>query len=77
MSMNNPFLKSEDGVLYTKDGLVLLAYPAGKPDKYYKVKDGVKFIAGGAFAGADNLEEIELPRGVFPWRNMLLRGVDI
>ena len=65
VSMNNPFLKSEDGVLYTKDGLVLLAYPAGKPDKYYKVKDGVKFIAGGAFAGADNLEEIELPRGVF------------
>ena len=56
VASDNPFLKSVDGVLYTKDGLVLLAYPAGKPDKYYKVKDGVKFIAGGAFAGADNLE---------------------
>lgn len=74
VSMNNPFLKSEDGVLYTKDGLVLLAYPAGKPDKYYKVKDGVKFIAGGAFAGADNLEEIELPRGVFSVEEYAFKG---
>ena len=74
VSMNNPFLKSEDGVLYTKYGLVLLAYPAGKPDKYYKVKDGVKFIAGGAFAGADNLEEIELPRGVFSVEEYAFKG---
>ena len=74
VSMNNPFLKSEDGVLYTKDGLVLLAYPAGKQDKYYKVKDGVKFIAGGAFAGADNLEEIELPRGVFSVEEYAFKG---
>lgn len=74
VSMNNPFLKSEDCVLYTKDGLVLLAYPAGKPDKYYKVKDGVKFIAGGAFAGADNLEEIELPRGVFSVEEYAFKG---
>lgn len=74
VSMNNPFLKSEDGVLYTKDGLVLLAYPAGKPDKYYKVKDGVRFIAGGAFAGADNLEEIELPRGVFSVEEYAFKG---
>ncbi len=74
VSMNNPFLKSEDGVLYTKDGLVLLAYPAGKPDKYYKVKDGVKFIAGGAFAGADNLEKIELPRGVFSVEEYAFKG---
>lgn len=74
VSMNNPFLKSEDGVLYTKDGLVLLAYPAGKPDKYYKVNDGVKFIAGGAFAGADNLEEIELPRGVFSVEEYAFKG---
>lgn len=74
VSMNNPFLKSEDGVLYTKDGLVLLAYPAGKPDKYYKVKDGVKFTAGGAFAGADNLEEIELPRGVFSVEEYAFKG---
>ena len=74
VSMNNPFLKSEDGVLYTKDGRVLLAYPAGKPDKYYKVKDGVKFIAGGAFAGADNLEEIELPRGVFSVEEYAFKG---
>lgn len=74
VSMNNPFLKSEDGVLYTKDGLVLLAYPAGKPDKYYKVKDGVKFIAGGAFAGADNLEAIELPRGVFSVEEYAFKG---
>ena len=65
---------TKDGVLYTKDGLVLLAYPAGKPDKYYKVKDGVKFIAGGAFAGADNLEEIELPRGVFSVEEYAFKG---
>lgn len=65
VASDNPFLKSVDGVLYTKDGRVLLAYPAGKTDKTYKVDAKVKYIARGAFAGAVNLEKIELPKGLF------------
>lgn len=61
----NSCLKSVDGVLYTKDGRVLLAYPAGKKDRTYRVPAGVRYIADGAFAGAENLQEITLPKGLF------------
>ena len=74
VASNNPFLKSVDGVLYTKDGRVLLAYPAGKTDKTYKVGTKVKYIARGAFAGAENLEKIVLPKGLFSIEDYAFKG---
>ena len=64
VSEKSKYLKSKDGVLYTSDGRVLLAYPAGKSDRSYEVPDGVKYIVDGAFMGAKNLEEIKLPDSV-------------
>lgn len=65
VSTDSPYLKSVNGVLFTKDGRVLLAYPAGKEDKKYKVPDGVRYIADGAFMGAGSLNKIELPKGIY------------
>lgn len=65
VAKDNPCLKSVDGVLYTKDGRVLLAYPAGKKDKSYRILPGVRYIADGAFMGAKHLEEVTIPKGVF------------
>lgn len=62
---SSQYLKSIDGVLYTKDGEVLIAYPAGKKDKVFQVPEGVRIIADGAFMGAENLEKIKLTRNMF------------
>ena len=47
---DNPNYKSIDGVLYTKDGKTLIAYPIGKKDTSFIVPDGVEEIADYAFA---------------------------
>ena len=53
-----------DGVIYTKDKKELVAYPAGKKDAVYRIPDGTEYIRGGAFMGADHLQEIQLPRSL-------------
>ena len=58
---NNKNFKSVDGVLYTKDGKDLIAYPAGKNQKIFKVPENVERIMPGAFMGAVNLEKVILP----------------
>jgi hypothetical protein len=40
----NPRYKSVDGVLFTKDGKTLMAYPTGKPQKTYTIPAGVQVI---------------------------------
>ena len=64
VSEKNRYYKSVDGVLYTKDGKVLLAYPAGKKQKEFQIPQGVKYIASGAFMRADYLEKVILPKSV-------------
>ena len=60
----NPYLISRDGVIFSADGTVLLAYPAGKKDKVYTVPEGVAKIGWCAFAYAQKLTEVILPEGV-------------
>lgn len=60
----NPYLKEKDGVLYMRDGKVLIAYPAGKKENIFTIPKGVKYIADGAFAGAKNLEQVVLSDSV-------------
>ena len=45
----NKDLKSEDGILFTKDGAYLLKYPAKKAGKEYSIPDDMEFICYGAF----------------------------
>ena len=46
----NKELKSENGILFTKDGAYLLKYPAKKEGKEYSIPDNMDFICYGAFA---------------------------
>ena len=57
----NQWFKSKDGVLYSKDGTYLYAYPVAKTDAHYTVPDGVTHIYQHAFYGNCNLETISLP----------------
>ncbi len=51
---------SVDGVLYSADKTILLAYPAGKTDTSFVVPEGVLDIAAFAFAGATHLESVTI-----------------
>lgn len=59
----NPFFKSVDGVVFSKDGTTLYKYPAGKEGTEYRVPEGVKIIGDSAFAHS-TLKEIILPDSV-------------
>ena len=52
---------SRDGVLFDRNGMALLAYPAGKPDVFYTVPDGTAAIRSSPFEGCGNLQSVSLP----------------
>ena len=52
-------------MLVTKDGQVLIAYPAGKKDSVYQVPKGVRVIADVAFMGAEHLKLVNLTTGMY------------
>ena len=60
----HPSLSSLDGVLYTKGGLVLLVYPAGREDTAFTAPARVTEIGDGAFCGARALTTVHLPDGL-------------
>ena len=59
----NPYLKTVDGILFSKDGTILYAYPAGKPDTIYIIPDTVTKIHAGAFLDS-RLTSITIPKSV-------------
>lgn len=60
----NPVYKSEDGIIYSKDGKTLLHYPSGKKDTSVSVPGDVEAIGGYAFANNEKVTQIKLPSGV-------------
>lgn len=56
--------KSIDGVLFSKDGKRLIAYPVAKPCSEYTVPDGVEIIGERAFSNSIGLETINLPDSI-------------
>lgn len=58
---NNPYLKSIDGNLYSKDGTILVSYAIGKPDTSFVIPESVQTIETNAFYNATNLTSIILP----------------
>jgi len=60
----NTIYKSNNGVLYTKDGTQIICYPAKREGTEYKILDGVRSIGDYAFRGCGNLTSIEIPNGV-------------
>lgn len=61
---NNPAFKEEDGVLFSKDGIALVAYPPAKEGDSYVVPEGVEEIYHSAFASCDYLYELTLPESL-------------
>lgn len=61
---DNPIFRSEGGVMFSKDGKRLYAYPAGKKDETYAVPECVTWIGGGGFWYSNHLISVELPSTV-------------
>ena len=60
----NPYMKSIDGVLYSKDGKTLICYPADKEGESYVIPDGTEEIRNYAFAGNTHLKSVSMPDSV-------------
>lgn len=60
----NPVFKSIDGVLYSKDGKTLVAFPKKDEDFSFSVPDEVEVIYEEAFDKQENLVSIEFPNGL-------------
>lgn len=58
---NNPHLKAVDGVLFTRDGKTLVAYPPGRTDEFYRVPEGAERIGDWAFTVNEHLVRVEMP----------------
>lgn len=64
VNASNPYFKSLDGVLYSKDGKMLVKYPAGRSGKFDMTASSYASTVGigaGAFANASKLTEIKFP----------------
>ena len=61
MAENNPKYTTEDGILYSKDKSILLAYPAGNPTDSVYIKEGVVMLGHGALVWANSIRYLELP----------------
>lgn len=59
----HPLYKAVNGVLYTKDGKTLLAYPNGRQNEHFDVPAGVKCIGRRAFED-EELKTVSLPIGL-------------
>lgn len=64
VSDTHPMYKTEDGVLFSKDGIAIVAYPPKKTDKAYVIPDGVEEIYHGCFASNTYITELTLPDGL-------------
>ena len=55
---------SDDGVLYTSGGKLLLQYPCGRPDKHYSVLNSADSICYNAFSNSFLLKSVYIPGSV-------------
>jgi hypothetical protein len=61
---DNPNYQSTDGIVFSKDGTVLVHYPAAKKGAAYTVPDTVTTIGGNAFDHNQYLQSITLTENV-------------
>lgn len=60
----NQFFTAVDGVLYSMDGTIIIAYPSKKAGSSYIVPTGVTSVANAAFFETSFLDEVTLPDGL-------------
>lgn len=61
---DNENFKAVDGVLYSKDGSILIAYPAGKTAESYTTPESVTRIRSRAFTGSQETPVINITNNV-------------
>ena len=61
VAKSNPYLKSIEGALYSRDGQILHHYCPARETTEFVVPDGVEEISTHAFLGAKYLKNISLP----------------
>ena len=71
----NTAYTSVDGILFSKDGTVLVAYPQGKKDTSYSIPESVTCIASDAFGGS-RLTSVTIPESVTSIRLGAFFGCD-
>lgn len=64
VNQDNPEYIAVDGILFSKDKTVLVAYPAGRPETTYTIPNNVVNIGSGAFSWCSNLMEVNIPESV-------------
>lgn len=60
----NPYFKTVDGHIYSKDGTKLVRYAIGNTNTEYNISDGVTTIGFSAFESAVNLKTVRIPTSV-------------
>ncbi len=61
---NHPYLQLIDGVLFTKDPMRLVCYPASKTQSSYTLPDGVVEIGDSAFSPNNSIKTLVIPSSV-------------
>ncbi|MBQ7005055.1 MAG: leucine-rich repeat domain-containing protein [Clostridia bacterium] len=64
VNSENPFFKSDDGILYNKDMTVLRVYPSGKQGESFIIPESVTKTGDEAFYGCKNLKDVYIPDSV-------------
>lgn len=72
----NPYFKSVNGVMYSKDMTKLLFYPSAAAATTFDVPSTVTRIESNAFSSNDNLVEITFPEGLTWLSNRALSNCD-
>ena len=67
----------EDGILFSKDGSKIYAYPTGKVGDTYKIPSNVKEIGNSAFHDCRSLKNIDIPSTVEKVGTTAFRGSSI
>lgn len=73
----NKYYKSIDGVLFNKDGTVLIKYPEYKKGERYTIPQGVIKIERSAFQNNFNLKEVVFPKGLKVIQDYSFDGVPL
>ena len=60
----NENYKDVNGIVFSKDGKILIEYSAGRADSSYTVPDGAEEVWKYAFCGSENLYNIYLPESL-------------
>jgi len=64
VSSQNLVYSSINGILFNKEGTILLQYPRGRQEQNYTIPNGVTAIGNCAFFEANNLVNINIPTSI-------------